>query len=123
MDIDELRLVCLEKPGVSEAMPFDDKVLVFKVMGKMFALASIYDFNYINLKCDPEKAIELRADYLEISPGFHMSKKHWNSVSIKGSLSKVIILELIEHSYNLVVASLTKKLQNELRAKKGKQSN
>lgn len=119
MDIEELRDYCLSKNGVTESMPFDDKVLVFKVANKMFALASIVDFNYINLKCAPDRAAELRANYEEITPGYHMSKKHWNSVSVKGSLNLKMIIELIDDSYNLVVASLTKKLQNELRAQKG----
>lgn len=119
MDLDYYRNYCLSKSGVTEGMPFGEDVLVFKVMGKMFALASIIDFDFINLKCDPVRAIELRANHLEITPGYHMSKKHWNSVSVKGSLSDEIIIDLIDHSYNLVVASLTKKLKNELRAKEG----
>ena len=121
MTIEELRAYCLSKNGVTESMPFDDKVLVFKVANKMFALASIVDFSYVNLKCNPEIAIELRADYEEITPGYQMSKKHWSSVSVKGNLSTKMIIKLIYDSYNLVVASLTKKLQNELRAQKGEQ--
>lgn len=116
MNIEEFRDYCLSKKGVTESFPFDDKVLVFKVMGKMFALTSVVDHpSTANLKCDPERAIELREEYDGlILPGYHMSKKHWNTVEIEGNLPPGLILELIDHSYQLIVYGLTKKLQAEL---------
>lgn len=119
MNIESYRDFCLSKPGTSEGMPFDDKVLVFKVMGKMFALTNIDDFASVNLKCDPEKAIVLREEYDGlIVPGYHMSKKHWNTITTDGSVPDKLITELIDHSYDLVVKSLTKKLKEELIALK-----
>ncbi len=117
MNIEQFREYCISKKGVTEEFPFNETTLVFKVMGKMFALAGIENFNAINLKCEPEKALELRASYPAITPGYHMSKKHWNTVIIDGSLSIEFITELIDESYNLVAATLTKKLKDELRGK------
>lgn len=114
MHIEQLRDYCLAKKGVEETFPFDNDTLVFKVMGKMFALSSIKDPNSVNLKCNPEKAIELRASFGAIIPGYHMSKVHWNTVKFNEDASDKLILELIDHSYQLVVSSLTKKLQQEL---------
>ncbi len=115
MNIESYRTYCLSKPGTSEGMPFDDKVLVFKVMGKMFALTDIDAFESVNLKCDPEKAISLREEYDgNIIPGYHMNKKHWNTIMTDGSVPNKLINELIDHSYDLVVKSLTKKLKDEL---------
>lgn len=116
MNIEEFRDYCLSKKGVTESFPFDEETLVFKVMGKMFALTGLeYNPVKINLKCDPEKSIDLRDEYPDlIYPGYHMSKKHWNTVEIEGNLPPEIILELIDHSYDLVVKGLTKKLQAEL---------
>ncbi|MBB6681634.1 MmcQ/YjbR family DNA-binding protein [Aequorivita sp. 609] len=116
MNIEEFRDYCLSKKGVTESFPFDDKALVFKVMGKMFALTGIDSIpTTANLKCDPERALELREEYDGlIVPGYHMSKKHWNTVEIEGNLPQDLIIELIDHSYNLVVKGLTKKLQVEL---------
>lgn len=115
MHIDEFREYCLNRKGVTEEFPFDQSTLVFKVMGKMFALCNVDNYQSFNLKCDPEKAIELREEFPDlIRPGYHMSKKHWNTVdahSLEISLQK----ELIDHSYDLVVSSLTKKLQAELK--------
>jgi predicted DNA-binding protein (MmcQ/YjbR family) len=99
---------------VTESFPFDERVLVFKVANKMFALADVEDFEYINLKCDPERAMLLREEYDEIKPGYHMSKKHWNSVYVTGMLDDEFIEELIIHSYDLIVSSLTKKVQHEI---------
>lgn len=113
MDIEEFREYCLQLPGCTEECPFGPDTLVFKVKGKMFALCGINDFSGINLKCDPEKAIELREQYYQIKPGFHMNKKHWNTVSVDG-LQQQLIIELIDHSYNLVKSSLTKKDRAEL---------
>lgn len=115
MNIEQFRSYCLSKKHVTEAFPFDDVTLVFKVAGKMFALTSLNTKpTTANLKCDPEKAIQLREEYSEIIEGYHMSKKHWNTVTIEGNLSTKLIEELIDHSYNLVVKGLTKKLQKEL---------
>jgi len=115
MNIEEYRDYCLAKKGVTESFPFDETTLVFKVMNKMFALAGIEDFSFINLKCDPEKAIELREEYSGITGAYHMSKTHWNSVSTLGDVPNKLLCQLIDDSYDLIVASLTKKLQAELK--------
>lgn len=110
MNIEEIRDYCLAKPGVTESFPFDETTLVFKVMNKMFALTGLDgDPPFINLKCDPERAIELREEYEEIHPGWHMNKAQWNSVYYTGGLPRDLVLELIHHSYELVVQGLKKK--------------
>ncbi len=114
MNIEELRDYCLSKKGTSEAFPFDETTLVFKVMDKMFALTDIEDDFGVNLKCEPEKAIELREHYPEVKPGWHMNKKLWNTVDLNGNLSDTLIKEWIDHSYDLIVASLPKKKREEL---------
>jgi predicted DNA-binding protein (MmcQ/YjbR family) len=111
MNIEEFREYCLSKPFVTEGLPFGPDTLVLKVHGKMFALAGIDNFSGINLKCDPERAIELRAEYNGIKPGYHMSKVHWNTVSVNEDVSYKMILALIDHSYDLVFASLPKKIR------------
>ncbi|MEM7551569.1 MAG: MmcQ/YjbR family DNA-binding protein [Bacteroidota bacterium] len=116
MNIEELREYCLAKPGTTEELPFGPDTLVFKVMGKMFALTGLDEFDFVNLKCDPQKAIELREKFEGITPGYHMSKKHWNSVKTDGSIPDSKIQYLVNHSYELVVASLPKKLKEELRS-------
>ena len=108
MNIEEFREYCIAKPGVTEEFPFDESTLVFKVMGKIFALTDLVDEFSLNLKCDPERAIALREQYAAIQPGYHMNKAHWNSVKMDGSLSQKLILELIDHSYDLVVDKLPK---------------
>ncbi|MGB1018445.1 MAG: MmcQ/YjbR family DNA-binding protein [Chitinophagales bacterium] len=120
MNIELFRTYCISKPGVTEGFPFDENTLVFKVMGKMFALTSLKSTWFsVNLKCDPEKAITLREEYESISAGYHMSKKHWNTVSFEhNEISQELLLELTDHSYNLVVSKLTKKLKEELRLMK-----
>lgn len=115
MNIEELREYCMLKPGVTEEFPFDDVTLVFKVMGKMFALTNLDGDWSLNLKCDPDKAIELREQFPAIQPGYHMSKIHWNTVMMDGSLSSKLILELIDHSYQLVVDKLPVKVRQELK--------
>ncbi len=115
MNIEEFRNYCITKKGVTEGFPFDEKTLVFKVMNKMFALITVDNFDFINLKCNPEKAIELREQYNAIKPGYHMSKVHWNSVYVNEDASDALIYQLIDDSYDLVVKSLTKKLQEELK--------
>ena len=119
MQIDQIRDFCLQKKGVTEHFPFDDVTLVFKVMNKMFALTGLDAWEKgeqkINLKCNPEKSEELRGEYEGINPGFHMNKKHWNTVTINTSdVSDTLVIELINHSYALVVSGLTKKAQKEL---------
>ncbi|MEM6361843.1 MAG: MmcQ/YjbR family DNA-binding protein [Bacteroidota bacterium] len=114
MDIESFREYCMAKPGVTEGFPFDNQTLVFKVMGKMFALCDVDLFTFINLKCDPERAIELREQYEGIKPGYHMNKALWNSVYMDGTVPDNLTLELTDHSYKLVAASLSKKLKEEL---------
>lgn len=112
--VEAYREYCLSKPGVTESCPFGPDTLVFKVMDKMFALTSLVTFEFINLKCDPERAQELRDQYEAIRPGYHMNKQHWNSVYVDGTLPDELIYELIDHSYALIVESLPKKLKLEL---------
>jgi len=114
MNVEDFRNYCIAKKGVAEGFPFDKNTLVLKVMNKMFALAGMESFSFINLKCDPEKAIELREEFEGVTPGYHMSKIHWNSVATDGSISDKLIYQWIDHSYDLIVKSLTKKLQAEL---------
>ena len=115
MNIEEFRTYCLSKKQVSESFPFDKQTLVFKVGDKMFALTSLEKHpTTVNLKCDPERAIDLRDRYAEIIAGYHMSKKHWNTIIIESNLPPALITELIDHSYNLVVKGMTKKQQIEL---------
>jgi len=114
MNIVEYREYCLNFKGVTEDLPFDEKTLVFKVMGKMFALTDIDQFDYINLKCEPEICIELREKYDGIKPGFHMHKKLWNSVYTKSDVPETLLKQLITKSYNLIVDKLTKKIKEEL---------
>ena len=120
MNIELLREYCLSKKGATEGFPFDEETLVFKVMSKMFALTALDNPTFVNLKCDPEYAIELREEHDGvITAGFHMSKKHWNTVSIIDNLSDKLVFELIDHSYDCVVAKMTKKLRAELESLKG----
>ncbi|MCO6148046.1 MmcQ/YjbR family DNA-binding protein [Flavobacterium sp. NRK1] len=118
MNIQAFYEYCLSKKGVTEHFPFDEDTLVFKVGGKMFALSSLNQWEAgkasVNLKCDPEKALELRAEYEAIEPGYHMSKVHWNTVTVNGDVPARLFKELIDHSYELVLKSLTKKLQAEI---------
>ena len=114
MNIEELREYCISQKGVTEEFPFDETTLVFKVMGKMFALTDIEGELSVNLKCDPEKAIELREQFTCVLPGYHMSKVHWNTVKIDGSVSDKQIQSWIDDSYNLIVSKLTRKQKEEL---------
>jgi predicted DNA-binding protein (MmcQ/YjbR family) len=118
MDIQTYFDYCLAKKGVTEHFPFDEDTLVFKVGGKMFALSSLSQWEKgepsVNLKCDPEQAQELRVQYDAIEPGYHMSKIHWNTIAINKDVPDSLIKELIDHSYELVFKSLTKKLQSEI---------
>ncbi len=118
MNIEEFRNYCISKKGVTEEFPFDAETLVFKVMGKMFALAPLERIpSQVNLKCDPERAIELREAYDGIIiPGYHMSKTHWNTMMLESNISPELIIELVDHSYDLVVVGLTRKLKAALNA-------
>ena len=113
MNIEELRLYCISKKAVTESFPFDEDTLVFKVMGKMFALISISEPDSVNLKCDPEYAIELREKYTSIRSGYHMNNKHWNTVLLNDDAPDQLIIQLIDHSYESVIKGFTKKLKSE----------
>nr|WP_315200733.1 MmcQ/YjbR family DNA-binding protein [uncultured Flavobacterium sp.] len=118
MNLETYYEYCLSKKGVTEHFPFDEDTLVFKVGGKMFALSSLLQWEKgapsVNLKCDPERAQELRAEYDAIQPGFHMSKVHWNTIAVNQDVPNALLKELIDHSYDLVFKSLTKKIQMEI---------
>ncbi|UII24162.1 MmcQ/YjbR family DNA-binding protein [Fulvivirga ligni] len=114
MNIEWFRDYCISLKGVTEEFPFGEETLVFKVMGKMFALTDVDLFTSVNLKCDPEKAVQLREQHAAIQPGYHMNKNHWNTVLMDGTLSDKFVKELINDSYTLVVSGLTKKLKGEL---------
>ena len=107
MDLAEFREYCLTKPGAREGTPFGPDVLVFKVSGKMFALAALDDLpTTVNLKCDPDLALDLRDRYEQVKPGYHMNKKHWNTVEIESGIPASELRRMIDHSYELVVKSL-----------------
>ena len=113
MDIEQFREFCLSLPAVVEECPFGPDTLVFKVKSKMFALCSISEFGEVNLKCDPERSVELREEYSQIRGAYHMNKKHWNSVDVL-TLQNPFIEELVLHSYGLVKSGLTKKEKSEI---------
>lgn len=116
MDLPDVIERFLSKPGAEETTPFGPDVLVYKVGGKMFGLTVPDDFPArINLKCDPERSVMLREEHAAITPGYHMNKRHWNTVVLDGSLSAKLVRELIDHSYELVVASLPKAVRAKLR--------
>ena len=115
MNIEQYRNFCLSFPGVTEEFPFDENTLVFKVIGKMFTACDVDKFESINVKCDPVKAIELRETYPGVViPGYHMNKKHWNSIVMENNLPDEQIKEWIIDSYELVIAKLTKKDREKL---------
>jgi len=114
MNIETFRNHCITKKGVTEEFPFDNMTLVFKVGGKMFALTNVDFFKSVNLKCDPILALELRERYEAVIPGFHMNKKHWNTVKIDGSIPDSLIFEWIDHSYDLVFRGLSGKIKDNL---------
>lgn len=118
MNLETFYEYCISKKGVTEHFPFDKDTLVFKVGGKMFALSSLIQWEKgepsVNLKCNPERALELRAEYDDIIEGWHMSKIHWNTININQSVPDDLVKELIDHSYELVFLSLSKKNQNEI---------
>ena len=109
MDLGEFREYCLTKPRAREETPFGPDVLVFKVGGKMFALAALDEVpTTVNLKCEPDLALDLRDRYEQVSPGYHMNKKHWNTVEIASGIPDVELRKMIDHSYKLVTRSLPK---------------
>lgn len=115
MNIEDIRNYCLSKKGSAESFPFDDDTLVFKVLDKAFALTGITsDPLAINLKCNPEIALELREKYPSVAPGYHMNKKHWNTVTLDGSVPDLLIKQWIDDSYQLVVNGLSKKQREEI---------
>lgn len=115
MNIEEFRKYCLTKSCVTEEFPFGPETLVFKVAGKMFALTGLDSSEFtVNLKCNPEYAVELRDLYPEIQPGYHMNKKHWNTVNFEGNLKEQLLRKLIDYSYDLVIDSLPKSRKKEL---------
>ena len=119
MNIEQLREYCLKKKAVTEEFPFDEHTLVFKVLGKIFVMAPLDKWDIgeasITLKCDPEYTIELREQYDSIYAGPYVSNKHWNTIAIyKGELQTKLILDLIDHSYEMVIKGMTKKLRDKL---------
>lgn len=117
MNIEDLRTYCLSKPATSEELPFGPDALVFKVAGKMFLLTNLSEFSSFNVKCEPEKAVELREQYPDVVlPGYHMNKRHWNTVIISGGLSDQMLREFIDDSYQNVVKTLPKKTREALQA-------
>lgn len=112
MTITFFREYCLAKPGTTEDTPFDQNTLCLRVGGKIFAILDIDRFESINLKCDPERAADLREQFPGIRPGYHMNKKHWNTVMADGSVPDKLLLDLTDHSYNLVYNSLPAKVKN-----------
>jgi predicted DNA-binding protein (MmcQ/YjbR family) len=120
MEVDQLREYCLFKKGTAEEIPFDNETLVFKVMGKMFMLLGLERWERgepsINVKCDPQTAIELREQYDgAVTSAWHMNKKHWNTIFLHKSMDDLTVLKWIDHSYDLVTSGLTKKLQADLK--------
>lgn len=115
MNIEDLRSYCLAKKHVTESFPFDESTLVFKVAEKMFALTGLERLPFgVNLKCNPEDAILLRERFAAVLPAYHMNKKHWNTIYLENDMNDELIKQYIDHSYDLVVKSLTKKIQKEL---------
>jgi len=108
LNIESFREYCLLKKGVTEEFPFDENTLVFKVMGKMFVLTDVEDFESINLKVDPETGAELRDQYPDVQAAYHMNKKHWITVGMKGTVPDKLVRQWIDNSYELVVSGLTK---------------
>jgi predicted DNA-binding protein (MmcQ/YjbR family) len=112
VDVELIWKYCSQKTSAIETFPFDKTTLVFKIENKMFALFNIDNFSGLNLKCDPERSIELRERYSGIIPAFHMNKKHWNTVKVNEDVDFKLVQELIDHSYDLVVSSLPKKIRD-----------
>lgn len=116
MNLEIIREYCLNKPGVGESLPFNEDSPVYKVMSKIFMIANLNPPISINLKCDPEKAVDLRERYSCVTPGYHMNKTHWNTVFIDNSVQDRLVLEWIDHSYDLVASGLKKSEKEELKS-------
>lgn len=114
MNLEQVRNFCLSKKGATETLPFDEDTPVYKVMNKIFLLANLTTPYSINIKCDPEKAVELREKYDDVVPGYHMNKIHWNTVYIETTIPDKLFYEWIDHSYNLIVKGLKRKDREEL---------
>lgn len=118
MNLSDYYEYCMAKKGVTEHFPFDEDTLVFKIGGKMFTLTSLMEWEKgtpsVNLKCTPEYSEQLRSDFEGIAPGFHMNKNHWNTVNLRKDVPLSLVFELIDHSYDLIFKSLTKKMQSEI---------
>lgn len=116
LNVETIREYCIQKPFTTEEFPFDDVTLIFKVGGKMFAMIPLDNPRLVvSLKCSPERSVELREKYDSIQPAYHMNKRHWNMIFIDGSVPKELIIELIDHSYDLVFNKLPRKKQSELK--------
>jgi len=115
VNIEEIRDYCLAKPGVTEDMPFGEDTLVFRVGEKLFLLTSLSQADRFNVKCDPERAIELREQHTEVQPGYHMNKRHWNTVHTNGNLTRKQICDMIDHSYELVMKSLPRNIREQIK--------
>jgi len=120
MNAEEIRIYCLNKPETTESFPFDETTLVFKVSNKMYALLSLDEQLSINLKCDPEYAIELREHYPAVTPGYHMNKQQWNTILIDETISDDLLKEWIDDSYWLIVEKLPKRDREPLLALRNK---
>jgi len=117
MDIEQLREYCLSKPGTEETLPFGPDTLVYKAGGKVFLLTGLDSEQLrFNVKCDPDKAVELREEFPCVLPGYHMNKKHWNTIVVDGSVTSRLLKEWIDHSYELIVDSLPKKTRDKLKS-------
>ena len=114
MNMEQLHEYCLRKPGVQEHFPFGEGTIVYKVGDKIFLLANLTEGNRFNAKCDPDRAVELREQHEEVMPGYHMNKKHWNTVLMDGRLPVKLLHEIIDHSYELIFKSLPRKTQAEI---------
>jgi predicted DNA-binding protein (MmcQ/YjbR family) len=108
MDVEQLRDYCIARPGATESFPFGDQTLVFKINNRIFALVNLDGELSINLKCDPAYALEIRESYAAVSPGYHMNKKHWNTVLLNGTIPDPVVFGWIDHSYNLVAGNGSK---------------
>ncbi len=114
-DIETIRDYCVSKNGATECFPFDDVTLVFKVMDKMFAVMPLDTPGWLTLKCDPDYALELRDEFVEVEPAWHFNKRHWNQIDLNGNMKTEKIFDLIDHSYSLVVAKLPRSQREELK--------
>ena len=114
MNVEDVRQYCIKMSFVTEGFPFDDKTLVFKVANKMFALLNLGVSPSLNLKCDPDEAVKFREHYSAVLPGYHMSKKHWNTILLDETIPDKVIYRWIDNSYDLIVNGLPRKVQKEL---------